>query len=103
MTRLFFYADSHLCDLDMRFDVFQLPSLLFWMSLDGHFAVVWSLSSLPKYTTQNVNRVVTPATLLSYANLTAKIIHRGQCDRTGLPLGLIPRLAGMFVFRINLD
>jgi len=38
---------------------FQLPWLLFWMNLDcGHFAVVWSLSSLPKYTAQIVKRVV---------------------------------------------
>jgi len=40
-------------------NVFQLPWLLFWMNLDcGHFAVVWSLSSLPKYTAQIVKRVV---------------------------------------------
>ena len=40
-------------------NLFQSPWLLFWMNLDcGHFAVVWSLSSLPKYTAQNVKQVV---------------------------------------------
>jgi len=47
---------------------------------------------------------ITPATLLSYANLAAKNIDRGRCDKTALPLRLIPRLAGIFmVLRVNLD
>ena len=60
--------------------------------------VMWSLSSLPDTSSRYSVLAITPATLLSYPNLTIQNIDRGRCDKMALPLQLIPRLARFSFF-----